>query len=130
VGRAEVALAFGGDDTLRGFNRRYRGVDRATDVLSFLYEDETKDGVRRLAGDLVVSVPRVLAQARRYRVTPGRELARLVVHGALHLCGHDHVQVGERRRMRERERVHLRALPAAWEHSLTRLVAGWAGRVE
>jgi ssRNA-specific RNase YbeY (16S rRNA maturation enzyme) len=51
-------------------------------------------------------------QARRYRVTPGAELARLVAHGTLHLCGHDHARPAERRRMRARETAVLRAVRA------------------
>lgn len=126
VTEAEVGLSHGDDDLLRELNRRYRGMDRATDILSFTYEDRSdRAGSRLLAGDLVISVPRLLAQARRYRVTPGRELARLLTHGALHLCGHDHKKPLERRRMRGRERIHLKALKPADEQSLTRLVRTW-----
>jgi probable rRNA maturation factor len=104
----------------------YRGMDRTTDVLSFTYEDRRDArGARELWGDLVVSVPRVRAQARRYRVSPGRELARLLTHGALHLCGLDHQRASERADMRARERRHLRALSAAQERALTRLVRDW-----
>ncbi|MCE9627393.1 MAG: rRNA maturation RNase YbeY [Candidatus Eisenbacteria bacterium] len=46
-------------------------------------------------------------QAQRYRVSEGAELARLVIHGALHLCGHDHMKAGERKRMRAREEAAL-----------------------
>lgn len=127
VARAEVGLALGDDEILRQLNRRYRGLDKTTDVLSFTYEDRTdRRGRRELAGDIVVSVPRVFVQARRYRVTPGRELARLLVHGALHLCGHDHGRSDERARMRGRERVHLRGLGRAREAALTRLLLAWA----
>jgi len=77
VALAEVGLAHGGDDVLRELNRRYRGKNKATDVLSFTYEDGLDGkGHRVLMGDLVLSVPRVLAQARRFRVTPGREIGR------------------------------------------------------
>jgi probable rRNA maturation factor len=126
VARAEVGLAWGGDDLLRELNRRYRGIDRATDILSFTYEDEFDGSERRtLTGDLVISLPRLLSQAKRYRTSHGRELARLLVHGALHLCGHDHVKVVERRRMRARERVHMNAVDPRAEEALTRLVLGW-----
>ena len=126
VARAEVGLAHGGDDVIRVLNRRYRNKDKATDILSFTYEDGLDPrGQRVLLGDLVVSVPRLLAQAHRYRVTPGRELARLLTHGALHLCGHDHVKVGERKRMRAREQVHLDGLKGVSERALTRLVRAW-----
>jgi ssRNA-specific RNase YbeY (16S rRNA maturation enzyme) len=64
-------------------------------------------------GDLVVSMERVAEQARRFRVTRGEELARLVVHGALHLAGLDHHRAAERRHMRAREDAALAAARAA-----------------
>ena len=126
VAHAEVGLAHGGDDVVRVLNKKYRGMDKATDILSFTYEDvRDPEGHRVLFGDLVVSVPRLLSQAKRYRVTPGRELARLLTHGALHLCGHDHVKVRERAVMRARERVHMDKLRDGSEAALTRLVRSW-----
>lgn len=106
----EVALVLAGDDELRALNRRWRRIDRATDVISFAYDEHEPDAeTRPVNGDLVVSLDRVRAQARRYRVSEGAELARLVVHGALHLCGHDHGREEERRLMRGREERCLRA---------------------
>jgi probable rRNA maturation factor len=102
----EVAIVLAGDAELRDLNRRWRGLDRATDVLSFGYDDGQGEVVD---GDIVVSIDRVRAQARRYRVTAGRELARLVVHGGLHLAGLEHGSAAERRRMRAREGRVLRA---------------------
>jgi probable rRNA maturation factor len=101
----EVAVVLTDDAQLRDLNRRWRGLDRATDVLSFGYDD----GQGEVAdGDVVVSLERARAQAQRCRVTEGRELARLVVHGALHLAGLDHQSAAERRRMRAREERLLR----------------------
>ena len=126
VAHAEVGLAHGSDGLLRVLNKKYRGMDKATDILSFTYEDvKDEEGHRVLFGDLVISVPRILAQAKRYRVTPGRELARLLTHGALHLCVHDHVKLGERKRMRAREQVHMEAIGGGSERALTRLVRTW-----
>jgi probable rRNA maturation factor len=102
----EVAVVLADDARLRDLNRRWRGLDRATDVLSFGYDEGGDDEVD---GDIVVSLERVREQARRFRTTRGRELARVVVHGALHLAGLDHRGVAERRRMRAREDRVLRA---------------------
>jgi probable rRNA maturation factor len=111
---AEVSIVMAGDQRLRELNRQWRGIDRATDVLSFNY-DEGSRGWREMPvrGDLVISMERVEEQAKRFRVTPARELARLVVHGALHLCGHDHQREAERRAMRTRENAVLRTLAGA-----------------
>jgi len=113
----EIAIVLARDPELRGLNRRWRGIDRATDVLSFPYAEQAG----RVDGDLVVSLDRLAAQAKRYRVTEARELARLIVHGALHLAGLDHHRAAERRHMRLQERRVMRgaaqaiaALERAW----------------
>jgi probable rRNA maturation factor len=106
----EIAIVLEGDAKLRELNRRYRGIDRATDVLSFTYEVAPRAEGVSVSGDLVVSLDRVRVQAKRYRVTPGRELARLVVHGALHLAGLDHHRTKERAHMRAQERRALRGV--------------------
>ena len=133
----DIAVVLERDGALRELNRRWRGIDRATDVLSFPYEEGRAERVARDAGrgrggnrrslpridgDLVISLDRVAAQARRYRVTRGRELARLVIHGMLHLAGHDHHRAGERRAMRSLERRALRNSARAIAR-LTRLLA-------
>jgi probable rRNA maturation factor len=103
-GTGEIAILLADDAFLRALNRAWRGIDRATDVLSFPYADPAE---ARVEGDLAISMERVFAQAVRYRVTPGRELARLLVHGTLHLAGHDHHAPAERRRMRACEQSAL-----------------------
>lgn len=109
----EIAVVLTDDDELRALNRRWRGIDRATDVISFAYDEHEPDAeTRPVNGDLVVSMDRVRDQAKRWRVSDGAELARLVVHGALHLCGHDHAKADERRLMRGREERSLRAVRA------------------
>lgn len=108
-----VAIRLTGDAELRELNRRWRGIDRATDVLSFSYDEGGRPAGPAVNGDLVISLDRTRAQARRFRVSPGRELARLVIHGALHLAGHDHHRDAERKVMRARETAALRAARAA-----------------
>lgn len=109
----EIGVRLADDAELRELNRRWRGIDRATDVISFAYDEHEPDAeTRPVTGDLVISLDRVVAQAKRFHVTKGVELARLVVHGALHLCGHDHVRPGERAAMRAREEAALRAVRA------------------
>jgi probable rRNA maturation factor len=113
----EITVVLTDDATVRELNRRWRRIDRATDVLSFDY-GEAPAGAKRAVrprrppavhGDLAISIDRLREQAKRYRVIQGRELARLVVHGTLHLAGLDHHREAERRHMRSRERAALRA---------------------
>jgi probable rRNA maturation factor len=100
------------DDEIRAINRRHRDVDRATDVLSFSLIDGTvafalPPGAARELGDVVVSYPRAVAQAEEYGHSVGRELAYLVVHGLLHILGHDHEAPDEQAVMRAREEAAL-----------------------
>ena len=100
----EVAVVLTGDAALRVLNREWRGIDRATDVISFAYDEDEPDAHKLpVHGDLVISMDRVIEQAERFRVTEGAELARLIIHGTLHLCGHDHMEARERGLMRRRE---------------------------
>lgn len=104
-GRLDVKIIYAGDDLVRQLNRRYRRLDRTTDVLSFNVPGV--QGVVPEAGEIYLSVPQALRQARRYRQTLEAELERLVVHGMLHLLGHDHKKPLEARRMRAREKHYL-----------------------
>lgn len=123
----EVAIVLADDRLLRQINRDWRAIDRATDVISFAYDEREPDAATRpVRGDLFISLDRVRDQAKRYRVTPGAELARLVVHGTLHLCGHDHTRAEERRRMRAREDAVLRGARAQ-ARALDRLLAAASG---
>ena len=118
AGPVYLTVAVVGDEEVHAINRRHRGVDRPTDVLSFSLVDPTVDqrGFVTPAdqptelGDVVISYPRVLAQAEEYGHSPERELAYLVAHGLLHILGHDHEQEEERAVMREREEAALRPL--------------------
>jgi len=81
---AEVSVLFCGDKTMRTLNRRYRGKDRATDVLAF------PAGSGGLLGDIVISLPYAARRSRRLGEPPGKEVRRLLLHGLLHLRGYDH----------------------------------------
>lgn len=86
-----------GDGELRRLNREFLGHDYATDVLSFPAEAEA-DGAPYL-GDLALSLPRAAAQARAGGHSLLAELQLLVVHGVLHLLGHDHATPRQTARM-------------------------------
>jgi probable rRNA maturation factor len=115
-GRYAVSLHLVGDEAMRELNREHRGLDEPTDVLSFPLHDPT--GMRFVLppdqasslGDVVISWPRVLAQAAEFGHSPERELAYLVAHGVLHLLGYEHEQEPDRRRMRAREEEALAPL--------------------
>lgn len=102
--RAEITLVITGDDEIRDLNRQYRDVDAPTDVLSFA---EAEADARFVAapdesaylGDVVISYPRAVAQTVSAGHSVADELLLLVVHGVLHLLGHDHASRAEKRKM-------------------------------
>ncbi len=98
-GPGDVVLRFVAGDEMRDLNRRWRGKDRPTDVLSFPAGTREPDGRRHL-GDIAVCYPVAREQARRARHSPEREVAVLALHGLLHLLGYDHeVDGGEMDRL-------------------------------
>ncbi len=78
-----------GDERLRELNRRWRQVDRATDVLSFPAGDRLPDGLL-LLGEVAVSLDAARRQAEELHHDIEREVEELVLHGVLHLMGYDH----------------------------------------
>lgn len=90
---------------MRSLNRRYRGIDRTTDVLSFALREGAFSYLQPdLLGDIVISIPKADQQAREAGYPLTREIERLLVHGLLHLMGYDHERgPAEAIRMRRRE---------------------------
>lgn len=99
----EISLALVSDPAIRALNRRWRGKDRPTDVLSFPLEEPRARG-RGPVGDVVVSLPTALRQAGEGGWSLARELRRLLAHGLLHCLGHDHATRPQALRMARAER--------------------------
>ncbi len=109
---AEVSVLLVGDKAMRSLNRRYRGKDRTTDVLSFPLREGRFSRIQTLVlGDIVVSLPAAARQAKAAGEHYLAEIDRLLVHGYLHLLGYDHERSrAEARRMEGRERRLRKAL--------------------
>jgi probable rRNA maturation factor len=105
----QLCIAVVGRRESRSLNRRYRGKDQATNVLSFPAGVRSPEGVR-LLGDLVICAPVVASEARAQRKPIAGHWAHMVVHGCLHLHGLDHERGHEARRMERREVRILAAL--------------------
>lgn len=99
VGATEPTIVLSSDSAVRRLNARYRGRSRATNVLSF-------SG----SGEIVLALGVVCREARKARLRPAGHLAHLVLHGMLHLAGHDHHAPGDARRMALAETRLLRRL--------------------
>ena len=111
-------------EEIKEINRKYRNIDKATDVLSFpMFEKNEIDQIVGksvkdvgevekidILGDIVISIPRVYEQAEEYGHSFERELSYMVVHGFYHLMGYDHMIEDEKKVMRQKEEVVLSSL--------------------
>ena len=101
---ADVTLRYVAEAEGRRLNREYRGRDYATNVLTFVY------ATKPLAGDVVICAPVVAREARAQGKRTEAHHAHLLVHGLLHLQGHDHEREADAARMERRERAILARL--------------------
>ena len=119
----EIGVTLTNDEGIHAINREQRGVDRATDVLSFPMNELTPGAFdpdacewdyeteRAMLGDMGISMERCAEQAGTYGHSFAHEGSYLTVHSVLHLLGYDHVDEGEdKRRMRAREKEIMRLL--------------------
>ena len=113
---AEISVTFVDNEQIRELNREYREKDMPTDVLSFpmgengVYDENHNTGAKIL-GDIVISIPKALEQAKRFGHSFEREVGYLTAHSMLHLLGYDHENGGiEAVIMREKEETVLSRL--------------------
>jgi probable rRNA maturation factor len=109
-GDGNCAVVFVGNRRIREMNRRYRGVDTVTDVLSFPQEGPAGSAAEAEMGDVVISPSRAAEQAAGTGRTLREEIDVLVVHGILHLAGYDHGTPADRREMDRLQRKVLRSV--------------------
>jgi probable rRNA maturation factor len=101
--RSTLSVLLTDDAGIRDYNRRFRRRDEATDVLSFPAGSGNPADQGHYLGDLVISVERAASQAREHGHEPSDEVEVLVLHGVLHLLGHDHeADEGQMREVEER----------------------------
>jgi probable rRNA maturation factor len=123
----QVNLIITDRESIREWNKQFRGIDRETDVLSFPNLEFIKQGEfhipegqeadcfdpdtgELLLGDIVISAAQAFDQAKEYEHSITREFAFLVAHSMLHLCGYDHMEEDEARCMEERQEGVLEEL--------------------
>lgn len=97
-----VNIIFSDDAAVEELNHLFRGRKKPTDVLSFAGDPELG-----ILGEIYISIDTARRQAREYGVTLEEEILRLVCHGTLHLCGYDHHEEHDRKRMKAREEKYL-----------------------
>ncbi len=137
---ATISLTLVDDETIAVINREHRGKDTATDVLSFPLHAPREGGPtnstgaapsaerpprakragppkpERLLGDIVISVDTARRQAADYDAPLQREIERLMIHGLLHVLGHDHMEPEERRVMEAEERRLAQSIGMPWPY--------------
>ena len=103
---AELSVMLTDDEHIHELNKKFRGVDRPTDVLSFAFRESDEPEILtdevEILGDIIISLERAKFQAETYGHSYLREVIFLTVHGLLHLLGYDHIEESERLEM-ERE---------------------------
>ena len=99
-------------ENIRKINKKYRNIDKETDVLSFpmFQKDELDEKIKNkdflyedVLGDIVISIDKVERQAKEYGHSSERELSYMVVHGFYHLMGYDHIEEKDKKVMRKKE---------------------------
>ncbi len=95
--QGEISVAFLTNKEIQEINKRYKNIDRPTDVLSFPLGDE-------ILGDILISVEKAEEQASDYGHSFKREICYLFTHGVLHLLGYNHKTSGDKRQMRQKEK--------------------------
>ncbi|HUJ10505.1 MAG TPA: rRNA maturation RNase YbeY [Verrucomicrobiae bacterium] len=108
-----IGIILVNDQQIAGLNEKFHRTSGPTDILTFHFPE-------LVGGELTISIEQVVANARRFRTTPARELTRYVVHGVLHLHGYDDRTPRQRTRMRDAERRLLNRI--AQSVHLTHLV--------
>ncbi len=98
---ATVNLVFCDNAYIRDLNKRFRKLDKVTDVLSFIYDEDD------VFGEIYIATLKAQKQAPRWKNSFFDEMRRLVVHGALHLAGFDHINAKDRKAMVTREDSYL-----------------------
>ncbi len=101
----QINVVFTTDRALRDLNKRFRGKDSVTDVLSFHIDDAPAED--EPFGEIYIAVPAARRQAPEYGETFAGELLRLTCHGLLHLFGYDHENESDAAKMRAREERYL-----------------------
>lgn len=121
---AEIAVRIVGAAEGRRLNLLWRGRDYPTNVLAFPAPPRTRGGrAKKALGDIVICAPVVAREAREQRKAVDHHWAHLVVHGVLHLLGHDHERDRDAARMERRERQILAQLGVADPYKISSSVS-------
>ncbi len=110
IKNAEFNVILIDNENIRILNKKYRNIDKETDVISFALEDEKNEkfsSKRRVLGDIYISVDKAISQSKEYGHSLKREISFLAVHGLLHLLGYDHINKEDEKVMFSKQELVL-----------------------
>ena len=114
VENGELSITLTDDEHIHALNKKFRGIDRPTDVLSFAFRESDEPEILgadfEILGDVIISLERAKVQATEFGHSFRREIIFLEVHGLLHLLGYDHIDDADRREMEEEQRFVMSKL--------------------
>lgn len=88
-GSEDLEINIVGDKEIKDLNKRYRGLNKVTDVLSFAWQEDKKIKTSNF-GQIYISYPQIIRQAKELSINPREEFVRMLAHGFLHILGYDH----------------------------------------
>ncbi|MFO7888003.1 MAG: rRNA maturation RNase YbeY [Eubacteriales bacterium] len=106
--KVEISISFVNNKEIKELNKKYRGKDYPTDVLSFPLNEEVEGLI--ILGDIIVSIEKVMQQSEEYNHSFERELTYLIIHGMFHLLGYDHLIEEDKKIMRGKEKKIVKEL--------------------
>ncbi len=106
--KVEISISFVNNKEIKELNKKYRGKDYPTDVLSFPLNEEVEGLI--ILGDIIVSIDKVIQQSEEYNHSFERELTYLIIHGMFHLLGYDHLIEEDKKIMRGKEKKIVKEL--------------------
>jgi probable rRNA maturation factor len=113
-----LSIVFVSQEKIRRLNSNYRGIDEATDVLSFLYLDSDAEGIEEnLLGEIIISKDYIKEQAEELCVLYTEELARMILHGFLHILGYTHSEDEDLKKMTDITEEYLIETRDIWMRS-------------
>lgn len=114
IENSELSITLTDDEHIHALNKKFRGIDRATDVLSFAFRESDEPEIIgadfEILGDVIISLERAKIQAEEFGHSFLREVIFLEVHGLLHLLGYDHIDDNERREMEAEQKFIMSKL--------------------
>ena len=101
---ADLSYVFGNDKLLNNLKKQFFQKDHFTDVIAFRLNDYDEDSVE---GEVYISLPRAKANAKKFNQPYNKEIARLIIHGSLHLLGYNDSTKKDKTKMTKKEDIHL-----------------------